>query len=57
VNIDRKRLLTYNTDEPFTDHELNQGYHACPEWDGLVIGPEDPEFECCECNIVIVTEV
>jgi hypothetical protein len=56
VNIDRKRELTYNNDAPFTEHEINQGYHACPEWDGLVIGPEDPEFECCECNI-IVTEV
>lgn len=24
--------------------------HACPEWDGLFISPEDPEFEACSCE-------
>lgn len=25
--------------------------HACAEWDFLVIDQDDPEFECCICEI------
>lgn len=24
--------------------------HHCPEWDLLLIGPEDPEWEACLCE-------
>ena len=25
--------------------------HYCPEWDGMLIRPGDPEFECCTCKL------
>lgn len=46
----RKLDLTFNESLPFTQDEINQGYHACPEWDFLVISKDDPEFECCTCG-------
>lgn len=24
--------------------------HSCPDWDGLVIDENDPEFVCCLCT-------
>lgn len=26
--------------------------HKCPNWDGLEIGPTDPEFDSCTCYSV-----
>lgn len=36
---------------PLTQEEILQGYHYCPDWDYMLIGPEDPETECCTCAI------
>jgi len=33
-----------------TDEEFNEGYHYCDDWDGLFIGPKDPEWDCCTCH-------
>jgi hypothetical protein len=46
---DERWLQLMNSDtEPLTEQELKEGWHFCPEWDGLlmhrVITPED-----CSC--------
>lgn len=33
-----------------TSEEVKAGYHFCPDWDYLVVGPEDPEKEGCSCD-------
>ena len=37
-------------EEMLTAEEWKQGYHYCLDWDGLFIGPDDIEFECCTCH-------
>jgi hypothetical protein len=34
-----------------THGEIADGWHFCPEWDGLLIGPEMGEFQCCLCDM------
>ena len=50
---DRAWKLTFperHPDEPdFTQAELDAGYHACWDWDGLVIGPDFQEWQVCDC--------
>ena len=46
-------------DLPLTAEEIAQGWHFCPEWDELLIGPGmseledflDPESMTCLCNL------
>ena len=33
-----------------TSEELLQGYHFCPDWDGLLIGVDMPEIQGCTCK-------
>lgn len=30
-----------------TKAEVKEGWHYCPEWDGLLIHPSDPEADFC----------
>lgn len=32
-----------------TQAEIEEGWHFCPEWDGLLIHPNDKETEACTC--------
>lgn len=32
-----------------TKEESEAGWHWCPDWDGLIVGPSTPEAECCTC--------
>lgn len=50
MNIKRKFELTFNPELRMTKEEVEQGYVFCCEWDGLVIGPEDPEYQVCLCK-------
>jgi hypothetical protein len=34
---------------PLTKQEIADGWHFCPEWDGLLIGPGEMEWEFCMC--------
>jgi hypothetical protein len=34
-----------------TEAEVKEGWHFCPEWDFLLIHPDDPEAECCDCQL------
>ncbi len=44
----RRDALT-NTAAPMTEQEQGTGFHACREWDGLVVGPCHPEWSSCTC--------
>lgn len=32
-----------------TDEEYKQGWHYCPEWDFMFIGPGMKEMRACDC--------
>ena len=36
-------------DGVLTSDEILLGYHFCPDFDFLVVGPEDPEHQICTC--------
>ena len=46
----RRYQLETNEHEDFTPEEKAAGYHFCAEWDYMVVGPDDPEWECCLCH-------
>jgi len=48
VDLNRKKILE-TTDAKLTKQEVEQGYHFCPDWDYMVICPDDPEYEACLC--------
>lgn len=37
--------------EAMTGAELAAGYHFCPDWDYMVVGPTDLEMDACTCSI------
>jgi hypothetical protein len=34
-----------------TSEEMKQGWHYCPDWDFLLIHPDNAEGESCTCAI------
>ena len=32
-----------------TDDEIEEGWHFCWDWDGLLIHPDMPESQSCNC--------
>lgn len=38
-----------NNESSLHPEELRDGWHFCPEWDGLLISPESPEAAACTC--------
>ena len=50
---ERRRELECGPDpQKLTDEEIRQGYHFCPDWDFMVVGPEDSEISGCTCQKV-----
>jgi hypothetical protein len=49
--MDDKRWqeLMDNDDLRLTDQEIKEGWHFCPEFDGLLIGPGMDECMFCQC--------
>ena len=38
-------------DEPLSEIEIQLGWHFCPEWDYMLVGPGMPtEQEACTCK-------
>lgn len=35
---------------PITKEELEEGWHFCSDWDGMLVGPNTPESEVCLCK-------
>lgn len=46
---ERWKELMENDDVPLTDKEMVEGWHFCPEWDGLLVGPGMDEMDVCLC--------
>lgn len=51
VTPERRRELECGPDpQRLTPEEIEAGYHFCPDWDFMVVGPIDLESMCCTCN-------
>jgi len=54
ILIDDARYADLMKDDEMklTQEEISAGWHFCPEWDGLLIGPGMDEFDyCCPCGV------
>ena len=38
------------------ENDISRGWHFCPDWDDMVIGPGMPEMEACTCDLAIKRE-
>lgn len=52
---ERRDELTFGDEVEMTEEEYRAGWHWCPDWDYLVIGPEHPEWgpnrwKCRDCG-------
>ena len=50
MDIERRSAVENNPEAKLTEAEMAAGYHYCPEWDGMLIGPEDSEAQVCTCS-------
>jgi hypothetical protein len=41
--------LNKNPELQLTEEEIEEGWHFCYNWDGLLVGPEMEEMDCCTC--------
>ena len=39
-----------NGTQSLTQQNIRDGYHLCPNWDGLLIHKDEPEADTCTCN-------
>jgi hypothetical protein len=46
---ERYKELNNSTQGSLTTKEVNEGWHWCDEWDGLLVGPGMSEMNCCSC--------
>ena len=46
MDNERRKYLN-RTGEQLTDAEMAEGWHYCPEWDGMLIHPSSEEAKCC----------
>ena len=44
------RRTPVSKEDWYTEEEFAEGYHFCGDWDGLFIGPDSPEWDCCTCH-------
>jgi hypothetical protein len=52
MDDNRWMLLMHTEDVELTAEEKRDGWHFCPDWDGLLVGPEMDEYESCRCKEV-----
>jgi len=46
---DRWYGLAFAGDGELTEEEIQEGWHFCYEFDGLLVGPGMGELSCCRC--------
>lgn len=34
-----------------TEQQFKDGWHICPEWDGMCIHKDSPEYDACLCGL------
>jgi len=49
MNNRRWHAITTIQTVKLTEREIQEGWHFCPEWDGLLIGPGMEEYKACLC--------
>lgn len=49
MNTRRYWELEAGWDAKLTLEERADGWHFCPDWDFMLIGPTMPEWETCTC--------
>lgn len=49
MSNERWQALMNDQDLELTGEELKEGWHFCPDWDGLLIGPGMMEVDYCLC--------
>lgn len=49
---ERWMKLNQDDSEHLTEAEIAEGWHFCPEWDGLLVGREMGEWSYCTCRRV-----
>ena len=47
---ERYRELSWEAFIGLTPEELSRGWHFCPDWDYMLIGPNMKECESCTCT-------
>jgi hypothetical protein len=47
----RYAALMDGPDLALTNDERAAGWHFCPEWDGLLVGPSMLEWDGCTCAL------
>lgn len=47
-----QRYKELETDESLslTEEEFAAGWHWCPDWGDMLVGPNTLEMECCTCH-------
>lgn len=48
----RWRELMNDSNGKLTQEEMAEGWHWCPDWDDLLVGPGSMEITCCTCTNV-----
>ena len=51
MTTERWTYLVTHRDAKLTPEELHDGWHWCPDWDYLLIGPGMDELEGCTCGV------
>jgi hypothetical protein len=51
MTLERWKELSGATAQPVSNLEASQGWHFCPDWDDLLIGPSMGEWHWCQCEV------
>lgn len=51
MSPERYRELDTAVTPTLTPEERAEGWHFCPDWDYLLVGPGTAEEECCLCSM------
>lgn len=50
MSQERYQQVMYNYEEKLTEEEMNNGWHFCWEYDGLLVNAHDPEMRETGCH-------
>lgn len=50
MTAQRYRELSRSDTHDLTPEEIADGWHFCPDWDGMLIHTLDIEYEACCCE-------
>jgi len=50
MTTERWYAVQNSDDTPLTYGEIEDGWHFCHDWDGLLVGPGMKELDFCSCE-------